>query len=182
MLRHFFKLFFTIIPYAGRKNLSSVFGRKYQMIPTGVNTICLLFEFHNIWYNMKIAQAQSPTSSRWLHPTRLNLDCFARSAVSQWRWEGGTGLLRFARNDDYHNGASLRGGVPTKQSSRLIRLLFWLDCFARSAVSQWRTKINGVLLWIFWRIIRSPAAKICPSSTHPALTGEPSLRQREGNR
>ena len=36
---------------------------------------------------MKIAQAQSPTSSRWLHPTRLNLDCFVRQ--SRTRNDGG---------------------------------------------------------------------------------------------
>ena len=47
---------------------------------------------------MKIAQAQSPTSSRWLHPTRLNLDCFV---CYQTRSDAQTGKssLRPARND-----------------------------------------------------------------------------------
>ena len=48
MPRYFLKLLFTIIPYSGCENFSSVFGRKYQMIPTGVNTICLSLISHSL--------------------------------------------------------------------------------------------------------------------------------------
>ena len=43
---------------------------------------------------MKIAQAQSPTSLRWLHPTRLNMDCFGGKPPRNDDNRGRAGLLR----------------------------------------------------------------------------------------
>ena len=74
MLSNFLKFFLTIVPYAGREYLSSVFGRKYQMIPTGVNTICLFFEFHTLSVTQRLRRRNPPTSLRWLHPPRRDLD------------------------------------------------------------------------------------------------------------
>ena len=44
------------------------------MIPTGVNTICLFFEFHTLSVTQRLRRRNPPTSLRWLHPPRRDLD------------------------------------------------------------------------------------------------------------
>ena len=112
MLSNFLKFFLTIVPYAGREYLSSVFGRKYQMIPTGVNTICLFFEFHTLSVTQRLRRRNPPTSLRWLHPPRRDLDSGSNILLLR------LALSRLNAAGEYRSGRRLRPGMTIKGQAR----------------------------------------------------------------